>query len=287
MSATTPRGNGSARRSKRMSTSRVQKRAHAMLTTAGYHWVKTDSHEHNHYHNATRQIVIVPSSPRSESAELAKVERYIRSHDRERQALNTQTKVTLVDQLVAMGDAFLTNHEDQSQHAVSARLSALAAWARRACEKHGPIPTADMTSAAERLGYTERQIRGSRDTAGLASYKPGGHGVGWMVALPEQVPESYKTRTTKPKSGVIVEQPEPATDRDGTRPDIGAALVAPHAFPLNGKPEQTDAQAAFLMMAETLGLQLPGAEMKVSLERVRTSLQAALQSVEQALETLS
>ncbi len=271
-------GNGSARRAKRMSTSRCQKRAHAMLTTAGYWWVKTDSHEHNHYHNDAHQMVIVPSSPRSESAELDKVERKIRTHDKEREAMNTQTKVSLVDQLVATGDSFLTNHSDQSRHAQMARLNALVKWMQRACEKFGPLPGAHLLAACERMGYSDGQVRKAKVMAHLASYKPGGHGTGWFTALPHQVPEEYKARVQKSQElGVNVEAPESV-------PVIEAPIVTE---PLNGsvlkplpKAEMTDQQAAAMMLLESLGVEIP------STEGIRAALAVSIEEVEHALENL-
>lgn len=290
-----------------------QRQMHQLVMSKGYRFKRGDAASHNIYENDYGQHITVPGTPRSDGNSRRAILQEIRRHDREREGnVTTTTGASVVDQMVALaGDYLMKPPKDNSKATQRARSTAIAGWLKRVLERHGPVATNTVKEAAERLGIPPSALQNARAVTGTRSISQGNTG-GWLMCLPHQVPADrnatagpqHKDPTKRaPQSDVEPEQAErPPTpnivrlvpnlhgeDQDGTRPGAAAALVSSaFAEPAqNGKRELTEQQAALLLMAESLGLQLPGESARLALVSAQSALRAAQLAVENAMEALS
>lgn len=288
---------------------KFQKQAHGILTEAGYRFVRIDSNEHNLYRNVHGQRCSAVCSPRSPSQALTELRQRIRRHEREREAsmpttahqTESASRVDIVDQLVALADpSMMKPMARKDTPAGKARIAAFTAWLRRVLEKHAPIHGKHVDEAALRLGFKLYDVVNARKALDVKVMREGGPHGRWLIALPHQVPEGAITRRVPGQEplGIDVIEPEgPRPDpTDGSMPEPPSPVmpnlsvdVSQKPDPVeqlrsvpassNGRGQLTDQQAAFLMMAETLGLKVPGQEARLALEQARKAIDRALESL--------
>jgi len=263
-----------------------QRQAHVYLSDAGYRWERMDGNAHNHYVNNYGQRFVVVGSPKNTDEGMKRVRETIRRQIRERQEQNvkaSQIEPSLADQLVAMADPFLLKKIDmQNRAAMLARAAAFDKWLMRVLEKRGPLTAVVLEDAGERIGFPRTNMTGSRKRIGAVAYR---EKQAWMVCLPYQLPANKQARRTgkEIELGVSVEVPETPA------PDVQTAerVLVEAAAMTNGKRELTDQQAALLMMAETLGLKMPGDEARDALKQASAALDDAHAALSAAIEALA
>lgn len=295
----------STRRAKRMSTSRHQREAHKLLTSAHYRWIKTDANEHNHYHNQSHQIVVVVSSPRSESEALNRIKNTIRQHDRERQMSATPTHTVSKAQVYAnMADPFLLKMPSDGRDAIRARYGAFCAWLKRVVEKHGPVRTTDLDDAAILIGFKGATVANARTAMGVVSYRTHDEdGHYWVAAMPSQVPDGVKIREQKPNPQTVSAVEPVMSDPNLSVPSPALLAAVNGTSPISeserelavkvyGKGDEVSAAAQMLL--ETLGIKPPSAEAlmylgsaKAELEQARHAVDIATDAVAKALRALA
>lgn len=288
-----------------------QKIAHKILTEAGYRFVRIDGNEHNQYRNEFGQRASVVCSPRSSENGITELKALIRRQQREREAsmpTATQTQsastVDIVDQLVAMGDqSMMRPPARKDTPAGKARIAAYTSWLRRVLEKHAPIHGKHVEDATKRLGFKAYDLVNARKALDVKVMREGGPTGRWLIALPHQVPEGAITRRNPAEEplGVQVEPREriesvnletgeiklapPAPVREAMESFAGEALTP--LTPTNGKPQPSEAQAAMLMLAETLGLHVPGEEARQALLQADRALVEAREALSNAIASLA
>jgi hypothetical protein len=146
-------------------------------------------------------------------------------------------------------------------------------------ERHGPVVAGDLIEAAERMGFPRVALQKARTRCGAVTINQGGQDKSkmWQVCLPEQVPDNKAPRMNPAAKtfGGEVERPEPEPDPyEGHVTELAAKVAS------NGKQPPTDQQAAFLLMAESLGMSLPDTTHATQV------LDAVILSIESNLEAL-
>lgn len=278
----------SSHRAKKMSTSKHQRECHKFLTSAGYAWVKTDSHEHNHYHHhadramGMNHIIVTVSSPYSDSEGLKRVRDEIKRHDREREAhvaARAGGQIVSNAQIYAnMADAYLLRNQPDDRLSRGARGSAFTGWVKRVVEKHGPVMSADLNEAAALIGFNDASsVRQAKLDIGIVSYRTKGQDTRWWSAMPYQAPDEFKIRKGNKPDNVGVE---------AVAPDPNLQVPSPALVEATSPPPADDTRAAALMLLESLGVKAPGAEAREALVAMQESLRAAGAALVEAGRTL-
>lgn len=255
-----------------------QNKMDKILREHNYEFLRVDSHLHNIYVNEHGQRVTVPCSPKSSGNSQRMMMQDIARQARERNGMTTTPTVNPADQLIAMADSFLlTQPSDKNGRGAKARHSALQGWIKRVLERHGPIASATLTEAGERMGFARTTLQAARDGVGVVSFNAGGTPSKWMVCLPYQLPEGFNARKTIKSitaMGVSVEAPEPKP-------------VETPTTATNGTKPLSDQQQAFLLMAESLGMELPdNSGLAKGLDAVIAEFEHALANLKHTREAL-
>lgn len=278
----------SAGKTRGVGMSAHQRRCHAILRDAGYSWERMDGNAHNHYVNDYGQRYVTVGSPKNTDQGINRLRDTIRRQTRERQEQNvkqSQIEPSLADQLVAMADPFLLKQIDMSNRAAMlARAAAFDKWLKRSLEKHGPLYAVVLENAAERIGFPRSNVSSSRKRIGAVAYR---EKASWMVCFPYQLPANKQKRRTgkEVELGVQIEEKPPIESITHEQ----AAVIAGHAVIENGKPAAAirEQQAAFLMMAEAMGMKMPGDEARDALRQASAALDDAHAALSAAIEALS
>jgi hypothetical protein len=283
-----------------------QNAAHRILADAGYRFDRLDGQGHNHYRNEHDQEVIVAGTPRNSSEGINRIRNTIRRNQRDRQEAHVtiaQQSPALVDQLVAMADPLVLKplgpNDHQKSQAARIKYQAFVGWLRRVYEKHAPLPALPLEQAVQRLGFTQSQLHRAKKDLGVKSVRMAdgsGHvGSGfWVSCLAHQVPEGSVPYggTRAPTLGVSVTKPEPEPEPEGRLVShlevtkAGEIKLREPAPEENGRPPMSEQQTAFLMMAESLGMKLPGQEAREALVKAGEALDDAHAALSAALEAL-
>lgn len=272
-----------------MSKTTFQRRMHKVMKIAGYEFTRHDARGHNTYVNAHGQYIGIPGTPRNDGRAAVTIKAEITRNKREREANEVSTPtMSQADVYLAMADKFLMTEATDSRGR-KARIQALEGWCKRVLERHGPVVAGDLIEAAERMGFPRIVLQKARTRIGAVTFNAGGTDKSktWRVCLPEQVPEHKRARinpAAREFEGEI-EKPEPA-------PDFASYLDREQAkTETNGKHEPTDQQAAFLLLAETMGLELPKTkdttEALESLRYAAEQLLKAQEAIADAVKQLS
>lgn len=251
---------------------RHQRWADKVLREHGYSFLRSGTNHHNVYENEHGQRVTVASTPRNEGNARRMLLQDVARHTKERPAVSTNT-ANPADLYLSMADTFLMT-TPVDRRGKGARFSALQSWLKRVLERHGPVPSAALIEAAERIGYGRIQLQEARNLVGAASFNDSGT---WKVCLPEQLPVGKESRAPSHPIELGV---------DPIKPELAPEEIAPKlVLQTNGKI--SDQQAAALMLLESLGIKQPGDDARLALLKAAEALTAARAALDEALVALA